>query len=145
MKQLLTKVRNSKLVALCLAITLVCCMAITAYASSYSYSQLELRDADVTITILNEKFTGDNIRCSYSTSIDRSHVHVPGLPYVLKIQKQGFLGIWSTVAEKTCYWGSSASLAAYNVGDGRYRFTVKTPPNANYGIYINDFNASSWN
>ena len=145
MKQLLTKIRNRKLVVLGLAVMLVCCMSITAYATSYSFSKLEIGGNGSNVTIFQNNFEGANVRCGFSTSTSYSNSGYIGKPYTLKIEKKGWLWTWQTVAEKTCYYGDTVSLAAYNVGDGEYRFVVTTSPHQYDGIYINDFSASSWN
>lgn len=145
MKQILIKIRKSKFVALVIAATLICCIAPTAYASSYSFSHnVDIVSEGDTI-VYDAEYDGDNIRVTVSTGVDYSHGAFNGKPYTLEIQKKGWwIWQWDTVATKTCYLGQDASLAAYNVGSGRYRVVIRNNYIFSSGVYITSFSSTSW-
>lgn len=146
MKKILTNIRNRKLVALVLATTLMCCMAITVHASSYSFShQVNIVSEGDTI-VHDAEYDGNNISVNVSTAVDYSHSAFNGKPYTLEIQKKGWwLWQWDTVASKTCYFGQDVNLASYNVGSGRYRVVIHNNYIFNSGVYVTDFSSNSWN
>lgn len=145
MKKILTKIRNRKLVALVLATTLVACMAITAHASSYSFSHNVNILSEGDTVVYDAEYDGNNIRVNVSTAVDYAHSAFNGKPYTLQIQKKGWwLWQWDVVATKTCYFGQDANLAAYDVGSGRYRVVISNNYIFNSGVYVTDFSSNSW-
>ena len=145
MKQKSTKFRHRKLIALFLATTLICCMAITAHASSYSFSHnVDIRSQGST-TVHEAEYDGNNIRVNVSTAVDTAHSAFNGKAYTLQIQKKGWwVWQWDTVATKTCYFGQDASLASYGGGSGRYRVVIQNNYVYNSGVYVTSFSSNSW-